>query len=148
VNTRSWVNETDRFVVIRTEQTKCGDLRLELSNGYEILVFPASQRLEAWRFFAPESDDDHLVFPTAAGDFGISRRKAARMPESEVWLRVIEGPKPGNAMQAPPPVILASNGTHYRCGRCGTVLAIAEIGALQDFVIHCRQCNRYNEVPL
>ena len=51
-------------------------------------------------------------------------------------------------MQAPPSVILSANGTRYRCGRCGTVLVIAEFGALRGFVIHCTSCDTYNEVPI
>ena len=146
--TRSWVNESDRFVVTAAEQTKRGDIRLELSNGYAILVFPSSYRSEAWRLFAPGSDDDHLVFPTITGDFAVSRRKTVRMSDSEVWLRVVKAPTAGSAMQAPPTVILAAHGTRYRCGRCGTILVIAESGVLKDFVVHCRRCDCQNEVPL
>jgi len=145
--TRSWVNEGDRFVVIGTEQTKRGDIRLDLSDGYAILLFPAGSRSEAWRFFAADSDD-HLIFPNTEGDFGISRRKTARMAEWEVWLRLVDAPQDGQAMQAPPTVVLTPDGARYRCGRCGTVLVVAEFGALKDFVIHCRRCDRYNEVPL
>jgi hypothetical protein len=63
VKTRSWVNDIDRFFVARIEQTKRGDIKIELSEGYEILAFPDSYRLEAWRFFAPGSSADHLIFP-------------------------------------------------------------------------------------
>jgi hypothetical protein len=146
-STRSWVNASDRFVVTGAEQTKRGDVRLEFTNDYAILLFPASYRGEAWRLFAPGSDDQ-LIFPNTAGDFGISRRKASRMSDWEVWLRVIAAPAAGSAMQAPPTVILTADGTRYRCGRCGTVLVIAEVGALKGFVIHCCRCDHYNEVPL
>jgi hypothetical protein len=147
-STRSWVNQSDRFLVIAAQQTERGDVTLELANGYAILVFPASGKSEAWRLFAPDSDR-HLVFPTTARDFAISRRKrVAANGEWEAWLKVVEAPKTGSAMQAPPPVILAADGTRYRCGRCGTVLVIAEFGALRGFVVHCGNCGRYNEVPL
>jgi hypothetical protein len=146
--TRSWVNEGGRFGVVRAEQTNLGDIRLELADGYAILVFPAGYRHEAWRLFAPGSDGDHLVFPRERGDFGISRRRAVRIPESEVWLRLVAAPRGGGAIEAPPTVIMAAEGTRYRCGRCGTVLVIAESGALKDFTVHCRRCDRYNEVPL
>jgi hypothetical protein len=146
--TRSWVNESDRFVVVRAEQTNLGDIRLELSNGYAILAFPAGYRHEAWRLFAPGSGD-HLVFPgEGRGDFALSRRKAERLPELEVWLRLVAAAPGGGAIEAPPTVIMAAEGTRYRCGRCGNVLVIAESGALKGFTIHCRRCDRYNEVPL
>jgi DNA-directed RNA polymerase subunit RPC12/RpoP len=134
--------------VTKAEEWKSGDIRLDLSGGYAILVFLASSRSEAWRLFAPGSDQ-HLVFPTAARDLAITRRKAPRVEgEWEAWLRVVEPRKDGTAMQAPPPVILAADGTRYRCGRCGRVLAIAEFGSLRDFVIHCRECGYYNEVGI
>jgi|GEM_PF-1190715 len=147
-STRSWINESDRFVIAAAHQNERGDVRLEFANGYTILVFPAESRSEAWRLFSSGSDR-HLVFPTAAADFAISRRKqAAGDAEWEAWLRVVEAPKTGSAIEAPPPVILAVDGTRYRCGRCGKMLAIAEFGALRGFVFHCGNCGRYNEVPL
>ncbi len=60
-DTQSWVNLRDRFVVVAATQTERGDVRLDLSDGYAILLFPASGEVEAWRFFAPNSEDDHLV---------------------------------------------------------------------------------------
>jgi len=147
--TRSWVNVSNRFAVTAAEQSPRGDIRLELSGGYAMLIFPASCRREAWRFFAPGSDDEHLIFPDTTTDVAVTRRKVPRLSEDwECRLRVIDGPKTGSAMQAPPPLILTANGMRYRCGRCGVILAIAEAGALKDFVIHCRQCDHYNEVGL
>ena len=43
------------------QQTIRGDVRLEFTGGYAILLFPASSECEAWRLFAPGSDH-HLVF--------------------------------------------------------------------------------------
>jgi hypothetical protein len=62
VNTRSWVNETDRLVVTSAQQTSRGDVRLEFTGGHAIILFPASCTREAWRLFAP-SARNHLVFP-------------------------------------------------------------------------------------
>jgi hypothetical protein len=85
--TRSWVNEGHRYVVTAAQQTFRGDIRLELTEGYAIAVFPAGSRGEAWRFFAPGSDDDHLIFPELTGDFALSRRKAVPAADWEAWLR-------------------------------------------------------------
>jgi hypothetical protein len=60
--TNSWVNEADRLVVTAAQHTSRGDVRIELTGGYVILLFPQSSRHEAWRLFAP-SADHHLVFP-------------------------------------------------------------------------------------
>jgi hypothetical protein len=61
-NTRSWVNETDRLVVTSAQQASRGDVRLELTGGHVIILFPASCKREAWRLFAPTARN-HLVFP-------------------------------------------------------------------------------------
>ena len=60
--TRSWVSQADRLVVTSAQQTSRGDVRLELTGGYAIVLFPASSRYEAWRLFAPGTGS-HLVFP-------------------------------------------------------------------------------------
>src|SRR4051794_30797236 len=60
--TQSWVNEIDRLVVTSAQQTDRGDVRLELTGGHMIILFPASRRREAWRLFAPATSG-HLVFP-------------------------------------------------------------------------------------
>jgi hypothetical protein len=61
-STRSWVNETDRLVVTAAQLTSHGDVRLELTGGHAILLFPQSSKREAWRLFAP-GGAHHLVFP-------------------------------------------------------------------------------------
>ena len=147
-STRSWVNESDGYGVATAQQTKRGDVTLSLINGYEILIFPAGSSGEAWRLFASGSGR-HLVFPSQERDFAISRRKGpVDDTEWEAWLKVVEAPKSGEAMQAPPTVILTAGGTRYRCGHCGTVLVIAEFGALRGFLIHCNSCDSCNEVPI
>ena len=146
-STRSWVNESDGFGVIAAQQASRGDVRLHLANAHEILLFPASCIHEAWRLFAIDGER-HVVFPDERQDFAVSRRKKALADqEYEVWLRVIEAPKDASCMEAPPPLVISSDGARYRCGRCGVVLLVAELGALKDFVVRCRRCDRYNEVP-
>jgi hypothetical protein len=125
------VNESDRFIVTPAQQTKRGDVTLALVNEYAILLFPASCNGEAWRLFASGSGR-HLVFPTPQRDFAISRReRPVDDTEWEAWLKVVEAPKTGDAMQAPPVVVLTVGGTRYRCARCGTVLVIAEFGGFR-----------------
>ena len=146
-STQSWVNDSDGFGVATVHQTKRGDVTLSLINGYEILIFPAGSGSEAWRLFAPGSGR-HMVFPSPERDYAISRRKNVDNSEWEAWLKVVEAPKAGEAMRAPPTVIVTADGTRYRCGRCGRVLVIAEFGALKDFVIHCTSCKSYNVVSI
>jgi hypothetical protein len=59
----SWVRDPDRFLVTAAHQTNFGDVTLELSDGYRILLFPAATEAEAWRFFVPGDESPHLVFP-------------------------------------------------------------------------------------
>jgi hypothetical protein len=146
--TRSWLSESDGFQVARARQTTRGDVTLSLVNEYSILVFPAGCSGEAWRLFAPGSGR-HLVFPSVERDFAFSRRKQpAQDDDWEAWLRPVEAPVGGHAMQAPPIVVVTEGGTRYRCGSCGTVLLIAEFGALKGFVVRCMSCDSYNEVSI
>jgi hypothetical protein len=61
--TGSWVNAIDRYRVTGAQQSEFGDVRLDLSGGHALVVFPAGSEGEAWRLFVPGSDADHLVFP-------------------------------------------------------------------------------------
>lgn len=62
--TGSWHNERERFFVTGTFLGPYGDVRLSMTDGYEISIFPDGSEGagEAWRFFSPGSDH-HLVFP-------------------------------------------------------------------------------------
>jgi hypothetical protein len=66
-NTKSWVIETDRLLVTSAQQTSRGDVRLELTGGHAIILFPASCKHEAWRLFAPGTKN-HVVFPDESED--------------------------------------------------------------------------------
>jgi len=71
--TGSWVNERDRFRVTGVEQMERGEVRVVFLDGYALRVFPASHTGEAWRFFAPGKDADHLIFPDPAPDSAAPR---------------------------------------------------------------------------
>lgn len=60
-------------------------------------------------------------------------------------LRIIDGPSTRPLVAAPPTITLARNSTEYVCGYCRTLLLIAEPHELQDGVILCKNCGRYNE---
>ena len=61
VNTRSLVNSTGQLVVEAAFVDDLGGFELQLSGGYRLQVFPNGSRAEDWRFFAPSSEEDHLV---------------------------------------------------------------------------------------
>jgi len=60
-------------------------------------------------------------------------------------LRLVDGPSTRPLVAAPPTITLWRNGTEYVCGYCRTLLLIAKSGELQDGVILCKNCGRYNE---
>jgi hypothetical protein len=60
-------------------------------------------------------------------------------------LRIIEEHSTRPLVAAPPAITLARNGTEFLCGYCEILLLIAEPGELQDGVILCKNCGRYNE---
>lgn len=60
--TRSWYNMGDRLAVTATLLSLRGDVKLYLSSGHTLLLFPDGRAREAWRFFAP-GDEHHLVSP-------------------------------------------------------------------------------------
>ena len=60
-NTRSWVNDTAGLVVEGVLADDCGGLELKLSGEFRLQILPCGSLGEDWRFFAPGTDDDHLV---------------------------------------------------------------------------------------
>ena len=60
-------------------------------------------------------------------------------------LRIIDGPSTRPLVAAPPTITLARNSSEYVCGYCGILLLIALPGELQDGVILCKTCGRYND---
>jgi hypothetical protein len=60
-STRSWVNGTGQLVVQTVQVDEFGGFELELSGDVRLQIFPCGSRGEDWRFFAPGSEEDHLV---------------------------------------------------------------------------------------
>jgi hypothetical protein len=57
-----WPTPQAEFDVQAVETTPLGDIRLILSGGYALQVFPSSTNGEEWRLFDYNSDAEHLVF--------------------------------------------------------------------------------------
>jgi hypothetical protein len=60
-STRSWVNSRDQLTVQSVLVHDFGGFELELSGGFRLQVFPDGSREENWRFFAPGSEEEHVV---------------------------------------------------------------------------------------
>ncbi|MHC4856134.1 MAG: hypothetical protein ACYS72_06990 [Planctomycetota bacterium] len=59
--TRSSINTTKILFVERVQANDYGELSINLTGGYHLVLFPAGSRGEDWRFFIPESKKFHLV---------------------------------------------------------------------------------------
>ncbi len=60
-STRSLVNSTAQLMVQSVLVDDFGGFELELSGGFRLQVLPDGSREENWRFFAPGSEDGHMV---------------------------------------------------------------------------------------
>jgi hypothetical protein len=60
-STRSWVNDTAHLVVEAVAADDFGSLELILSGDFRLQIVPCGTGGEDWRFFAPGSEEDHLV---------------------------------------------------------------------------------------
>ncbi len=57
------VNRTESFVVTQVVIGPLGDIVLEMTGGFRIVVFPAGTREECWRFFKRGDLASHIVWP-------------------------------------------------------------------------------------
>jgi len=66
-STHSWVNSTGQLIVQCVVVDDFGGFELELSGGFRLQVFPDGSRAEDWRFFAPGSEEGHVVISGGRG---------------------------------------------------------------------------------
>jgi len=59
--TGSFVNETGSLVVEAVRADVYGGAVIQLSGGYELVLFPGGSTGEDWRLFRPGSDEPHFV---------------------------------------------------------------------------------------
>jgi hypothetical protein len=60
-STRSFVNETQHLVVEDVQTDDWGGVRIQLSGGFRLILFPAGSHAEDWRVFPTRPDQRHLV---------------------------------------------------------------------------------------
>jgi hypothetical protein len=61
LETRSYINLTDKFVVNQIHVTPLGDVTISLSPIYQLSLFLTQTRGEAWRIFKPGDLESHFV---------------------------------------------------------------------------------------
>lgn len=59
--TRSFVNQTERFVVEEVLADQFGGIIIALSGNYRVVLFSSGSRGEDWRLFQPNNLDSHFV---------------------------------------------------------------------------------------
>jgi DNA-directed RNA polymerase subunit RPC12/RpoP len=59
-------------------------------------------------------------------------------------LKLIEAPRIGTVLNAPPVLIASTQTIDYACGHCGAVLLHAEEGQVHGLLIRCSACGSYN----
>ena len=64
--------------------------------------------------------------------------------QPRVMLKVVEAPKTGPVVTAPPVLIASTHTVNYCCGNCSTVLMHAEHGQVHNLLIKCTVCDSYN----
>jgi len=59
-------------------------------------------------------------------------------------LKVVNAPRVGHILTAPPALVFSNHTIDYTCGHCGTVLMHADDGQVHDVMIRCNKCGAYN----
>ena len=67
--THSHVNSSALLVVERVRASDIGDLDINLSGGYRLILFPSGRIGEAWRLFEPGKDTPHFVIEGSGSYF-------------------------------------------------------------------------------
>jgi DNA-directed RNA polymerase subunit RPC12/RpoP len=74
----------------------------------------------------------------------MNEQSAARGKNPRVSLKVIETPRTGAVVTAPPILIASTHTIDYCCGHCGTVLMHAESDQVFNLQIKCNACGSFN----
>jgi len=66
------------------------------------------------------------------------------MIDKRIPLRVVEAPRTGKIVSAPPMLKVSDHTVAYLCGRCGVALMHAEEDQVHGITFHCTRCGSYN----
>jgi phage FluMu protein Com len=65
-------------------------------------------------------------------------------PHTRVSLKLVQAPKIGAVVTAPPVLIASIHTVDYCCAHCATVLMHADAGQVRNLLIKCTACGSYN----
>jgi predicted RNA-binding Zn-ribbon protein involved in translation (DUF1610 family) len=68
------------------------------------------------------------------------------MIKKTVRLKVIEAPRVGHVVNAPPLVKVSDHTVEYLCGRCGVAIMHAEEDQVHGAIFRCTKCGSYNRI--
>lgn len=66
------------------------------------------------------------------------------MTNKRLPLRVINAPRVGHVMDAPPGLAASDRTVEYTCGRCKAILLHADETQVKGLIIRCTGCGSYN----
>jgi hypothetical protein len=69
-------------------------------------------------------------------------------PRPRVSLRLVDHPRTGSVVTAPPILIASTHTVDYCCAHCSTVLMHADRGQIHNLIIKCNECGSYNSTDL
>jgi hypothetical protein len=66
----------------------------------------------------------------------------------KVSLKLVDSPRTGAVVTAPPPLTASDHTIDYCCAHCGAVLMHAEAEQVHNLLIHCVACGAYNTTDI
>lgn len=83
-----------------------------------------------------------LVLPPVNG------RAMSEQQRPKLGLKVVDTPKVGAVVTAPPILTASTHTIDYCCGQCSTVLMHAERDQVHNLLIKCAVCGAYNSTDI
>jgi DNA-directed RNA polymerase subunit RPC12/RpoP len=71
-----------------------------------------------------------------------------RPQHTRASLQLIDAPKFGAVLTAPPVLVFSKHTVDYYCGHCSTVLMHSEPGQINNLNIRCTKCGSYNSTDV
>jgi hypothetical protein len=78
----------------------------------------------------------------------VNGRAMSEQQRPKLGLKVVEAPKFGAVVSAPPILTASTHTIDYCCGLCSTVLMHAERDQVHNLLIKCAVCGAYNSTDI
>jgi hypothetical protein len=78
----------------------------------------------------------------------VGARVMSEQQRPKLGLKVVDAPKFGAVVTAPPILTFSTHTIDYCCGHCSTVLMRAERDQVHNLLIKCTTCGTYNSTDI